>query len=111
MRILDCAASLASQNASKSPGRGRIALQVPGGGFVSVGGGGAAGAVTVKKVAKPGNAETFQWVDLRGDILLLSLATHRYIKVPASPGPVSADYQGGSPDRKDGSYFTWRAAR
>ena len=92
-------------------GRGRIALQAPDGGLVSVGGEGGAGAVVVKKVAKPGNAETFQWVELRGDILLLSVATHRYLRVPTVPGPVSADHQGGSPDRKDGSYLTWQVMR
>jgi beta-xylosidase len=89
-------------------GRGSIALRAPDGGLVSVEGEGAAGAVAVKRVAKPGDAQTFQWVDLRGDILLLSLATHRYLKVPAAPGPVSADYRGGTPDRKDGSHFTWK---
>ncbi len=92
-------------------GRGRIAMQAPDGGLVSVAGEGASGAVTVKKIAKPGNAETFQWVDLRGDILLLSLTTHRYLEVPAAPGPVSADHRGGSPDRKDGSYFAWKLVR
>ena len=92
-------------------GRGRIALAAPDGGLVSVGGEGAIGAVIVKKVAKPGHAETFQWVELRGDILLLSLATHRYLRIPAAAGPVSADHQGGSPDRKDGSYFTWKVVR
>jgi beta-xylosidase len=90
-------------------GRGRIALEAPGGGLVSVSGEGAAGAVTVRKAARAGNAETFQWVDLhRGDVLLLSLQTHRYIKAPAA-GAVSADHRGGSPDRKDGSFFAWKA--
>ena len=89
---------------------GRVALRTPDGRLVSVSGDGAPGAVTVKRVAKPGNAETFQWAELSGDTLLLSLATHRYVKVQAS-GPASADHRGGSPDRKDGSYFAWKVVR
>ena len=89
-------------------GRGRIALQTKNGQYVSVGEGGAAGSVTVKSV-KPGDAETFQWVDLlRGDTLFLSLATNRYIVVPKAAGDVAADRPGPAPDRKDGSCFTWK---
>lgn len=90
-------------------GRGRIALQA-GGGFVSVEGAGAAGSVRIKAGA-PRDAETFQWVDLqRGDILFLSLATHRYLRLPAVAGPVSADQPGPTPGRKEGSCFSWQIA-
>jgi xylan 1,4-beta-xylosidase len=89
--------------------RGRVALQAPGG-FLSVGGAGKAGEVKVK-AGEIGDAETFQWVDLqRGDILFLSLATHRYLRAPESPGAVSADHPGPRPDRKDGSRFAWNLA-
>jgi xylan 1,4-beta-xylosidase len=92
-------------------GRGRIALQTAGGQFVSVGGAGKTGEVTVKS-GKPGEAETFQWVDLqRGDTLLMSLATRRYIVAPRIPGAVSADHPGPAPDRRDGSCFTWKPVR
>ena len=91
-------------------GKGRIALQTKDGKYVSVGGEGKSGEVTVKS-GKPGDAETFQWVDLqRGDTLFLSLATHRYIVAPKDPGAVAADHPGPAPDRKDGSCFTWKAA-
>src|SRR5271157_502239 len=91
-------------------GRGRIALQTAGGKYVSVGGTGKAGEVTVKS-GKLGDAETFQWVDLqRGETLLMSLATHRYIAAPKDSGAVSADHEGPAPARKDGSCFTWKAA-
>ena len=91
-------------------GRGRIALQTAGGKYVSVGGTGKAGEVTVKS-GKLGDAETFQWVDLqRGETLLMSLATHRYIVAPKDSGAVSADHAGPAPDREDGSCFTWKAA-
>jgi beta-xylosidase len=89
-------------------GKGRIALQTNDGKYVSVAGEGKSGEVTVK-AGKPGDAETFQWVDLqRGDTLFLSLATHRYIVAPKEPGPVGADRAGPAPDRKDGSCFAWK---
>jgi xylan 1,4-beta-xylosidase len=84
-------------------GRGRIALRAPDGKYVSV------GAEVSLKAGKPNDAETFQWVDLqRGDTMLLSLATHRYLAVPSAGGPVSAYHAGPSPDRKDGSGFSWK---
>jgi hypothetical protein len=62
--------------------------------------------------AKPGDAETFQWVDLqRGDTLLLSLKTNRYLVAPNTPGPVAANHPGPAPDRKDGSCFKWTVVR
>lgn len=89
-------------------GRGRIALQTAAGQYVSVAGKGNAGEVTVTR-GKPGDAETFQWVDLqRGETLLMSLATHRYLVAPPNPGSVSADHPGPAPNRKDGSCFLWR---
>jgi beta-xylosidase len=92
-------------------GRGRVALQTAGGRYVSVGGEGKSGQVTIKS-GKPGETETFQWVDLqRGDTLLLSLATHRYVVAPRTAGAVAADHPGPAPDRKDGSCFTWRSVR
>jgi hypothetical protein len=91
-------------------GRGRIALQTKDGKNVSVGGEGRSGEVTVKS-GRPGDAETFQWVDLqRGDTLFLSLATHRYIVAPKDTGAVAADHPGPAPDRKDGSCFAWKTA-
>jgi beta-xylosidase len=87
-------------------GRGRVALQAAGGGHVSV----AADGKVAVKAGRVGEAETFQWVDLqRGDVLLLSLATHRYVVTAA--GVVSAGHAGPAPDRRDGSVFTWKAAR
>jgi len=88
-------------------GRGRIALQTASGQYLSAG---EAGIGVMS--AQPGDAETFQWVDLqRGDTLLLSLATHRYVVVPKTPGPAGADHPGPAPDRKDGSCFHWRIAK
>ena len=92
-------------------GRGRVALQTASGAYISVGGSGKTGEVILKS-GKPGDSETFQWVDLqRGDTLLLSLATHRYIVAPPAPGVVAADHPGPAPDRKDGSCFQWQVVR
>ena len=90
-------------------GRGRIALQTRSGQYLSVEGAGTAGEVKLKS-GKPGDAETFQWVDLqRGETLLLSLATHRYLAAPKTGGVVSADHPGPESDRRDGSCFVWKA--
>jgi hypothetical protein len=81
-------------------GTGRISLRAKNGRYLSV----VADGVTLGKVKKPGESETFQWVDLqRGDTLLLSLATHRYVAV--EKGAVRGDHAGPAPDRKDGSCF------
>jgi hypothetical protein len=90
-------------------GHGRIALQTTTGGFVSVAAPGRVGSVT-PKTGPVGDTETFQWVDMqRGDIMLLSLATNRYLLAPSDKaGPVSADHPGPRPDRKDGSCFAWK---
>jgi hypothetical protein len=92
-------------------GLGRVALLTESGTYLSVAGIGGAGDVKAVK-AKAGDAETFQWVDLqRGDTMLLSLVTYRYIVAPPGSGPVAADHAGPAPDRKDGSCFEWRIVR
>jgi hypothetical protein len=92
-------------------GAGRVSLQTKDGKYVSVGGDGKSGELTLKP-GKPGDAETFQWVDLqRGDTLFLSLTTHRYIVAPKEAGAVAADHAGPAPDRKDGSCFAWKIVR
>lgn len=90
---------------------GRISLRAKDGKYLTVGKSGKPGDVALVS-GRAGNAETFQWVDLqRGDTLLLSLATNRYIHSPISPGPISADHAGPAPDRKDGSCFEWKVVR
>jgi beta-xylosidase len=88
-------------------GQGRIALQTASSQYLSVGESGVGLTST-----KPADAETFQWIDLqRGDTLLLSLKTHRYLVVPKAPGAVTADHPGPAPDRKDGSCFRWKVVK
>lgn len=94
-------------------GRGRVALfseryQA----YLGVGPLGLAGDVRIRRgLTLPGPAEHFQWIDqLRDDVTLLSLATHRYLKAaPEDVGPVSAHCPGPRPDRADGATFRWSA--
>lgn len=93
-------------------GQGRVALEVvDGGGFLTVVGAGLAADV---RVAAYESADSlFMWQDmLRGEAMLLSLRTHRYLGFsPDSGGPYAADRPGTRPDRRDGTVLAWRAAR
>jgi hypothetical protein len=83
---------------------GRVALRCKYG-FVSVG---ADDAVTLSKRAT-GNAETFQWIEtFTGELTLMSLSNHRYLRVNFENGKVVADSPGPVPDGKDGVRFDWR---
>jgi hypothetical protein len=88
-------------------GKGRVALKAFNGRFVSAAG----EEVSLKDLAseRPGDAESFQWVNLmRGDIMLMSLTNHRYLATkPNNPGPVTASATGPRPDRKGGACFKW----
>lgn len=68
-----------------------------------------AGVVLAK--AKPGDAQTFQWTEMqRGDLLFLSLASHRHLRV-LSDGSLKADEPGAQYDRKNGASFVWTEVR
>ncbi|MGB2819944.1 MAG: family 43 glycosylhydrolase [Phycisphaerae bacterium] len=90
-------------------GRGRVALKASNGRFVSAG----ANGVALRDLAgaAPGEAESFQWVNLmRGDTMLMSLVNHRYLTTqPSTLGPVMASAVGPRPDRKGGACFKWKA--
>src|SRR5207245_1087869 len=70
-------------------GLGRVALKASNGRLVSTD----SEAVVLKDLAgkSPGDAESFQWVNLmRGDTMLMSLTNHRYLTTkPNNPGPVT----------------------
>jgi hypothetical protein len=106
------AAGAAPQNAKfqvMDLGKGRVALKAANGRFVSV----AEEAVALKDLAgkNPGDAESFQWVNLmRGDTMLMSLTNHRYLATkPNEPGPVTVTATGPRPARKGGECFKWKA--
>jgi hypothetical protein len=75
------------------------------GGHLSVGRDGA----VAPRGGEPGEAETFQWMEtLDGDLILMSLATKRYLRVDPA-GRVLADSPGPRPDGNDGVRWRWRA--
>ena len=92
-------------------GRGRVALAAAdGSGFVTVVGLGL--SADVRLLPEESDGSRFQWQDLlRGQCMLLSLKTHRYVGLdPATGEPYSADWPGPHPDRQDGTVFTWADA-
>ena len=89
-------------------GRGRVALEaMNGSGFVSVVGLGLSADVRLRPQESEGSL--FQWQDmLRGQCMLLSLKTHRFVALnPTTGEPYSAESPGANPDRKDGACFHW----
>ncbi len=91
-------------------GLGRVALKAANGKLVSVG----PEKTTLRELgtAKPGDAESFQWVNLmRGDTMLMSLTNHRYLAAPPDKsGLPTATALGASPARKSGAEFKWKVA-
>jgi xylan 1,4-beta-xylosidase len=93
-------------------GNGRIALQsLATGGYVTVKGLGGLAEVRIEDKDR-GDASTFQWQDmLKGDLMLMSLHSHRYLFVdPNARSLCSADARGARPDRKGGACFIWKVA-
>ncbi len=88
-------------------GLGRVALQW-GDRFISVASPGGNGQVSLR-AGRPAEGETFQWTETSyGDLILLSLATHRHLRIDPDSGAVTAGHPGPRPDRRDGSCFVWK---
>ena len=89
-------------------GKGRVALVAFNGEYVSAD----HEAAVLKDLAgkNPGDAESFQWINLmRGDTLFMSLTNHRYLATkPNEPGPVMVSATGPHPARKGGAEFKWK---
>ncbi len=93
-------------------GRGRISLRAAdGSGYVTVIGNGGMAEVRITKT-ESAERSLFQWQDmLRGDLMLMSVFTHRYLFAnPGNGSLASADQPGTVPNRKDGSCFIWSIA-
>jgi hypothetical protein len=87
-------------------GLGRAALGV-GKRWLSVD---AAGKVDLRP-GRPGAAQSFQWIETpTGELVLLSLATNRYLRIDPATGTIAADSPGPVPDGSDGVRLVWRAA-
>ncbi|MDP0501542.1 MAG: glycoside hydrolase 43 family protein [Verrucomicrobiota bacterium JB022] len=91
-------------------GQGKVALEALEGGFLTVVGEGLSS--DVRLMAKESAGSLFMWQDmLRGECMLLSLHTHRYVGTHSGTGePYGADWPGTVPDRRDGTVFRWAAA-
>lgn len=65
----------------------------------------------VAKLAKknPGEAESFQWIETpNGDLVLMSLVTHRFLRIDPESKQILADSPGPLPDGSDGVRFRWQ---
>ena len=90
-------------------GKGRVALRASDGRLVMVRGG-EPSTVTLG-ASEPGTATDFQWTEnVYGDLILLSLATNRHLRIDPDTGALSADHPGPEPTRDDGSCFDWEEA-
>jgi hypothetical protein len=85
-------------------GLGRVALQ-KGEDFISVA---PDGSVSMKQCT-PGTDETFQWIEtFTGELTLMSLTTHRYLRADFTTGALSADSAGPEPNGPAGVRFDWK---
>jgi xylan 1,4-beta-xylosidase len=58
-----------------------------------------------------GASETFQWIEtFTGELTLLSLSTHRYLRCDPATGALRADSPGPHPNGRDGVRWDWRLA-
>jgi streptogramin lyase len=65
------------------------------------------GAVTLT-AGQSGTAQTFQWIETpTGELVLMSLATNRFLRIDPQTGEVQADSPGPMPDDSDGARFIW----
>ncbi len=83
---------------------GRVALEYKKK-FLSIA---ADGSATLTRNA-PGDAESFQWIETpNGDLVLMSLATHRFLRIDPATRRIVADSTGPLPDGSDGVRFAIR---
>ena len=90
-------------------GAGQVALEaMDGSGFLTVVGIGL--SADVRLLPEHPLDSRFMWQDLlRGECMLLSMKTHRYLGIlPGSGEPYGADRPGTRPDRRDGTVLVWR---
>lgn len=87
-------------------GLGRVALRA-GTRYLTIGPDGR--AALAPGPAQP--AQGFQWSEtLNGELLLMSLATQRYLRIDPATGTIGADSPGPGADARDGVRFSWSPA-
>ncbi|MEP6622047.1 MAG: family 43 glycosylhydrolase [bacterium] len=90
-------------------GRGRVALRA-GARYLAITPLTDSTSVVALRSGPPGDGATFQWMEsLYGDLLLMSLSTHRYLRLEPD-GHVSGDSRGPEPDPNDGTALRWFTA-
>jgi len=84
-------------------GLGRVALR-SGRRYVTIGEDGGATLVA----GQSGSAQNFQWIETpTGELVLMSLATNRFLRINPKTGDIRADSPGPMPDNSDGARFIW----
>jgi hypothetical protein len=100
------AAVLGERLSVVSRGLGRASFE-RGGRALTVG---RSGDVRLKR-SSGSNAQLFQWSETpTGEIVLMSLATNRFLRIDRETGMLRADSPGPAPDGQDGARFSWRPA-
>ncbi|MGC4074543.1 MAG: glycoside hydrolase 43 family protein [Nibricoccus sp.] len=88
-------------------GLGRVTLRTRDGGALAI----VAGKVVLSRDATK-DAAMFQWTEnVYGDLILMSLVTHRHLRINPETRAITADHPGPRPDRADGSCFEWVEVR
>lgn len=87
-------------------GLGRVSLSI-GGRFVSV----ETPQKVVVRAGHPRDAETFQWIETpTGELVLMSLATHLFLRIDPANGLLACDSPGPKSDGSDGDLFDWSSS-
>ena len=64
------------------------------------------------RAGKPGVAQSFQWMETpTGELVLMSIANNRYLRIDRKTGEVMANSPGPLPDGGDGVRFIWSHAK
>ena len=85
---------------------GRVALKA-GGSYISV----ARDGHVKLEASKSDAAQSFQWIETpTGELVLMSLATNRFLRVDPKTQAIICDSPGPLPDGSDGVRFVWALA-
>jgi hypothetical protein len=85
---------------------GRVALKA-GNAYISVDRDGR----TNLHATKPAAAQSFQWIETpTGELVLMSLATNRFLRIDSKSQAITCDSPGPVPDGSDGVRFVWTSA-